>query len=244
MFASRRIETRGIAKTADRPPATDSVSLGVNADLVLRRTEFDCTEAGNTSSPFLRQVIDTARPGVYHPTQFHGRLRGIHMSGCRRILLPFLLLFVIAGAAGRAAAQNDFEWRVQLKQNTVAPSNIEAENICHRTHSFQVEPESLPFMRLLGPGSFSVAAGASHKVPVEFDTRNQKPGQYEAVIAVKCLSCKSEKGCREDHKNLHVFLTVVPAAPSWSGIHPEQKGTASQSPALRWSNISPEKKPL
>ncbi len=166
------------------------------------------------------------------------------MPACCRVLVVFLLLFLVAGAAPRAAAQGDFEWRVQLKQNIVAPSNIEAENICHRSHSFQVEPASLPFMRLLGPGSFSVTPGASHKVPVEFDTRNQKPGQYEAVIAVKCLTCKSEKGCREDHKNLHVFLTVLPAAPDWSGVHPEQKGSATQSPALRWSNVSPEKKPL
>jgi hypothetical protein len=166
------------------------------------------------------------------------------MTGCHRLFLPVLLFFLAAGAAPRATAQGDFEWRVQLKQNVVAPSNIEAENICFRTHSFQVQPESLPFMRLRESGSFSVGPGASHKVPVEFDTRNQKPGQYEAVIRVDCLTCKSEKGCREDHKNLHVFLTVLPAAPNWSGVHPEQKGSTSQSPALRWSNISPEKKPL
>jgi hypothetical protein len=136
------------------------------------------------------------------------------------------------------------EWHVQLKANSVAPSNISAENVsCHRTHSFKIVPDSLPFMKLLDSGTFEVAPGEQHQVPVQFDTRNMRPGQYDAVITVQCLTCKSEPGCREDHTDLHVFLTVLPGLADWTEIHPELKGTLKSNPALRWCNISPEKKP-
>ncbi len=99
------------------------------------------------------------------------------MSAYLRIFLLVALAIGLAATRQRIAAQGDFEWRVPLTQNVVAPGTIEAENICFKTHSFRVEPETLPFMRLLAPGSFSVTPGGSHKVPVEFDTRNMKPGR-------------------------------------------------------------------
>ncbi|MGO9641483.1 MAG: hypothetical protein ACLP1Y_09295 [Candidatus Acidiferrales bacterium] len=136
------------------------------------------------------------------------------------------------------------EWRVQLRANTVAPSSVDAENVsCHRTHRFKIVPDSLPFMKLLDSATFEVAPGEQHKVPVQFDTRNMRPGQYDAVITVQCLTCKSEPGCHEDHTDLHVYLTVLPGLANWSEIHPELKGTVKDNPALRWSNISPDKKP-
>ena len=158
------------------------------------------------------------------------------------------LLLVLAASlfalVSRAGAQGEFEWRVELRANTVAPSAIDATNAsCHRTHRFQVEPTSLPFMRLLGESTFEVSPGDHHRVPVEFDTRNMKPGQFEALLRVNCLTCKKEPGCREDHKNLHVFLTVLPALANWSGVHPELKVIVNESPALRWIQIAPEKKP-
>jgi len=137
----------------------------------------------------------------------------------------------------------DFEWRVQLKANSVAPSGIEATNDCKRTHTFQIVPDSLPYMRLMGPDTFDVAPGASYKEPVQFDTRSMQVGQYDAVLTVKCLTCKSEPGCKEDHKNLHVYLTVMPGTASWTEIHPEQKGSVKDNPELTWSDIHPESKP-
>ncbi len=159
--------------------------------------------------------------------------------------LALLLLFASPLALPPSVwAQSDFEWRVQLRANIVAPSNIEATNAsCHRTHRFQVEPENLPFMRLLGESTFAVSPGSQHRVPVQFDTRNIKPGQYEAVVKVKCLTCKSEPGCKEDHVNLHVFLTVLPALPNWAAVHPESKPHAGVSPPRRWTQIAPEQKP-
>lgn len=161
-----------------------------------------------------------------------------------RVFLVVLVAVLLAAAQQRstAPASGEFEWRVQLKQDTVAPSNIEAVNKCKKTHRFQVDPQSLPFMRLKGDASFSVRARSQHQVPVEFDTRNMNPGQYEALVRVNCLTCRSEIGCTEDHQNLHVFLTVLSAAPNWSNVHPEQKGPVSTNPALRWSNVSPERK--
>jgi len=143
-----------------------------------------------------------------------------------------------------ALSAQEGEWRVQLRANSVAPSNVDAENVsCHRTHKFQIVPASLPFMKLLDASSFDVAPGESHKVPVQFDTRNMEPGQYDAVITVKCLTCKSEPGCREDHTDLHVYLTVLPALANWADVHPEQKGSVKDNPAFRWDDIYPEKKP-
>src|SRR5712692_4853369 len=167
------------------------------------------------------------------------------MTRFGRVCLLVGSVVLLGAAPPRAVAQagSEFEWRVQLRVNTVAPSNIEATNICFKTHRFQVQPETLPFMRLLASGSFSVNPSSSHQVPVQFDTRNMNVGQYEAVIRVNCLTCRSEKGCKEDHQNLHVFLTVLPGLPSWTNVYPEQKDGASRSPALRWSNVSPEKKP-
>ncbi|MGA8367829.1 MAG: hypothetical protein WB716_10985 [Candidatus Acidiferrales bacterium] len=135
------------------------------------------------------------------------------------------------------------EWRVQLRANTVAPSTITAENAsCHRTHRFKVVPDSLPFMKLLDPATFEVAPGEQHVVHVEFDTTKIEPGQQDAVITVQCLTCKSEPGCSEDHKDMHVYLTVLPTLGIWTDIHPELKGTLKQNPGLHWCNISPEKK--
>ena len=157
--------------------------------------------------------------------------------------LSGLLIVFVLGVPAAKAQGNDFEWRVQLPQGQVRPSSIEATNLCHKTHQFQVVPDSLPFMRLKGPSSFPVGPGGTLAVPVEFDTRNMKPGSSEALIVVKCLTCRTEKTCRQDHQNLHILLTVLAAAPNWSAIHPEQKESVLQSPALRWSSISPEQKP-
>ncbi|GEM_PF-3147118 len=155
------------------------------------------------------------------------------------LVLAASLLVVVP----RARAQ-EFEWRVQLRANTVAPSAIDATNAtCHRTHRFQVQPTSLPFMRVLGEPTFEVSPGNHHRVPVEFDTRNMKPGQFEALVRVNCLTCKKEPGCREDHQNLHIFLTVLPGLANWSAVHPELKIFTDGSPTLRWRYIAPEQKP-
>lgn len=136
------------------------------------------------------------------------------------------------------------EWRVQLRANTVASSTITAENVsCHRTHRFKVVPDSLPFMKLLDSAPFEVAPGHQHAVPVQFDARNMDPGQYDAVITVQCLTCKSEAGCTEDHTDMHVYLTVLPGLGNWTDIHPELKNALKENPGLRWCNISPYKKP-
>ena len=74
------------------------------------------------------------------------------MGACTRFALVLLAVASIALAQQTPAPSGgDFEWRVQLKQNTVAPSTIEAINRCKKTHRFQVDPATLPFMRVLGP---------------------------------------------------------------------------------------------
>ncbi len=161
----------------------------------------------------------------------------------RRASLYVLIATAVCLLAPIYQWAQESEWRVQLRANTVAPSTITAENAsCRRTHRFKVVPDSLPFMKLLDSATFEVAPGEQHSVPVEFDTRNIEPGQYDAVISVECLTCKSEPGCREDHTDMHVYLTVLPGLANWTDIHPELKGTLKENPGSRWCNISPEKK--
>jgi len=176
------------------------------------------------------------------------RLRGFtptnKESSLRRVSLYVVIATVVCLAGPVYQWAQEAEWRVQLRANTAKPSTISAENIsCHETHRFKIVPDSLPFMKLLESPTFEVAPGQQHVVPVEFDTHNIDPGQYDAVITVQCLTCKSEPGCREDHVNLHVYLTVLPSLGAWTDIHPELKGTLKENPGLHWCNIAPEEKP-
>ncbi len=136
-----------------------------------------------------------------------------------------------------------FDWRVELAANRVTPSTVTATNECKQAHLFQIQPDHLQFMELNGPASFEVAPGGQRVVPVEFNTWHLKPGAYDAVLTVRCMTCKSEPTCHEDHQDLHVFLTVVPGAPNWTGIFPDQKKPSKDNPAQLWVNIFPEKKP-
>lgn len=181
---------------------------------------------------------------AYHPVPSRGWFhtsRQICSRPVPRFVLAAALLCLLSAVCLRA---QEGEWHVQLRANSVAPSNVEAQNVsCHRTHKFQIVPASLPFMKLLDASAFEVAPGEEHKVPVQFDTRNLEPGRYDAVITVKCLTCKSEPGCHEDHTDLHVYLTVLPSLGIWTDVHPEQKGSVKDNPALRWDNIYPDRKP-
>jgi len=165
------------------------------------------------------------------------------MGARTRLALVLLAVASIALAQQTPAPSGGtFEWRVQLKQNTTAPSTIEAINRCKKTHRFQVDPARLPFMRVLGPTEFTVKPKSSFQAPVEFDTRNLQPGQYEALIVVKCLTCRTELTCTEDHENLRVFLTVLSSAPDWSSVDPGQKPQSPRT-SQSWPGVSPAQKP-
>lgn len=169
------------------------------------------------------------------------------MSATRLSRFPSAVLFlaIIFAAATIVAAPQKGEtadWRVQLDANSLTGSTVTANNKCQQTHTFQIQPDHLAFMTLKESATFEVPAHSQHVVPVEFDTHHMKPGSYEALLTVRCMSCKSEPACTEDHQDLHVFVTVVPGAPNWSNVYPDEKGSA-KNPALLWINISPDKKP-
>jgi hypothetical protein len=165
--------------------------------------------------------------------------------------IAILLLLIIVSAVSTApqntapqttAPQNadTATWNVPLRSNQTRQSSVTATNDCFRVHQFQIQPDHLAFMTLQGSASFAVAPKGQKVVPVEFDAHGLKTGSYDAVLTVRCMDCKSERGCTEDHKDLHVFLTVFP---NWTEIFPEQKGSVKRNPALRWVTISPEQKP-
>jgi hypothetical protein len=175
------------------------------------------------------------------------------LPGTSRILSSFaILLCLTIVSAVSTAPQNSTPqntapqgsetatWNVPLRSNQTRPSSVTATNDCFREHQFQIQPDHLAFMRLQGPASFAVAPKGQKIVPVEFDAHGLASGRYDAVLTVRCMDCKGERGCTEDHKDLHVFLTVFP---NWTEIFPEQKGSVKQNPALRWVNISPDQKP-
>jgi hypothetical protein len=161
------------------------------------------------------------------------------------LIILIALLFVCVSSV---APQSDTAapWNVKLNAEDTAPSTVTATNDCFAIHNFKIQPDHLPFMTLKGDATFPVAPKSQHVVPVEFNTHGMKPGSYNATLTVRCMDCKSEPGCREDHQDLHVFLVVTPAAPAlanWTSIQPGQKVIVIGSPALMWVNIYPDKKP-
>jgi hypothetical protein len=167
---------------------------------------------------------------------------------CPFLVVLFALLFA---SVSSTAPQNTpspqtsatANWNVKLNAEDTAPSTVTATNECSAVHHFQIQPDHLAFMNLKGEASFQVPPNSQHVVPVEFNTHGLKPGSYDAVLTVRCMDCKSERTCHEDHQDLHVFLTVTPALPNWSSIFPDEKESVTHNPALLWVNISPEKKP-
>ncbi len=118
-----------------------------------------------------------------------------------------------------------FEWRFSLKQNQVAPSNITAQNICFKRHRFQIDAEDLPpFMRLLGPPTFTVNPHNQYSVPVEFDSTGLKAGQSEGLVTIKCVTCPREKGCAQDRQLLHIHMTVLATEPEMTGTRSAEHG--------------------
>ena len=157
------------------------------------------------------------------------------------LLLGTSLFLIVPGAAQKGGGT--FDWRVELAANRVTPSTVTATNECKKVHHFQIQPDHLPFMELNGPASFDVAPGSQYVVPVEFNTWHMKPGSYDALLTVRCMTCKADPTCHEDHQDLHVFVTVVPGAPNWTGVFPDQKNPSKQNAAQMWVNVFPERKP-
>src|SRR5205085_2404227 len=92
---------------------------------------------------------------------------------------------------------NQFEWRFSLKPNQIVSSTITTENTCRKRHRFEIVSQP-PFMSLAGESSFFVKPLSRHIFPVRFDSNGLKPGLYEGVVTVRCLSCSQEKGCSQD----------------------------------------------
>lgn len=134
-------------------------------------------------------------------------------------------------------APSEMEWRFTLARNKKADTTISAENICHGSHQFHLEPVNLPFMQFLATVDFSVPPRKTHTVPVRFDTTGLAPGLYQGRVNILCTSCRREPGCTQDRSILNVFMTVPGGAPTWSNVQPAQKPSAAGNPSLKWSDI-------
>jgi subtilisin family serine protease len=103
----------------------------------------------------------------------------------------------------------EYEWRFTIKANQKAPSNIQARNLCNKTHRFEIATESLPsFMSLQGAPGFQVEAKTEHSVPVQVDSTGLLDGLHEAHLLIRCVTCRSESTCSQDYQRLHIYLTV------------------------------------
>lgn len=142
-----------------------------------------------------------------------------------------------ASSQAPQTAPAEMEWRFTLARNKKADSTISAENICHGTHQFHLEPVNLPFMQFLAPADFSVAPRKTYTVPVRFDTTGLAPGLYQGRVNILCTSCRREPGCTQDRSILNVFMTVPGGPTTWSNVQPAQKPSAAGNPSLKWSDI-------
>jgi len=103
----------------------------------------------------------------------------------------------------------EYEWRFTIKANQKASSNIQARNLCNKTHRFEITTESLPsFMSLQGAPGFQVEAKTVYSVPVQVDSTGLLDGLHEAHVLIRCATCRSEPTCGQDYQRLHIYLTV------------------------------------
>jgi subtilisin family serine protease len=103
-----------------------------------------------------------------------------------------------------------FEWRFTVKQNQVLSSNITAQNICRQRHRFEIDTQELPaFVKLASESSADVEPGSNHNFPVKFDTTGLAAGNYGGEVLIRCVNCKSERGCVQDRQLLHISMTVA-----------------------------------
>jgi subtilisin family serine protease len=93
----------------------------------------------------------------------------------------------------------------------VVASTIVTENVCQGRHHFEVVNPPLPaFMRLSAESAADINPLSRHVFPVEFDTTGLAAGLYQGTVTVRCLTCRTERGCLKDRDVLHIFMTVEP----------------------------------
>jgi subtilisin family serine protease len=101
------------------------------------------------------------------------------------------------------------EWRIRVKINQIATSQITADNTCHKRHRFEVDTQSVPsFMHLLGDSRILVDSHHKHDFPVQFSSQGLDPGEHQGLVVIRCLTCRQEKGCTVDRELLHITMTV------------------------------------
>ena len=126
-----------------------------------------------------------------------------------QIVLALELSAVGQLAPSTGAGDNEVDWRFTIKANRVAPSSITAENECRNRHRLEIETNTLPsFIHLVGDADADVEPRSVHEFPVKFDTRGLKAGEYRGLVVIKCLTCGTEIGCRQDRRFVHVSMTV------------------------------------
>jgi hypothetical protein len=190
--------------------------------------------------------VDIEICAAYYPPNCSGEKPMSVPSASRLFPFLFILIALLFVCVSSVVPQSDTAapWNVKLNAEDTAPSTVTATNQCSAPHMFKIQPDHLQFMTLKGEATFQVAPKSQHVVPVEFNTHGMKPGSYDAMLTVRCMDCKTEATCHEDHQDLHVFLTVVTPPPAnWTKVQPDQKGSVTQNPALLWVNIWPNIKP-
>src|SRR5215472_7708732 len=94
------------------------------------------------------------------------------------------------------AVVNDLDWRFTVKAGQVVSSTIITENACQSRHHYEVVNPPLPaFMRLRGESAADINPLSRHVFPVEFDATVLPAGLYQGTVTVRCLTCRTERGC-------------------------------------------------
>ena len=122
-------------------------------------------------------------------------------------LFALLVSFVFVSALAAQNANERPVWDVKLEANKIVPSTLTVQNRCRRRHTFDIQPENVPFLKI-SKKSVKVRGGRDSVVPVKFNTNNMQPNTYNGRVLVICRSCGKEPTCTQDREILPVVLRI------------------------------------
>ncbi len=110
------------------------------------------------------------------------------------------------------SAQQRESWNLGMRQaHWTGTSSLAIENHCRQNHSFDVLSQNLPFFQFQAQThNVAIPGHQTKSLAVKFDTDEMQPGDYDGQVVVRCLDCRKEPGCTQDHEFVPVHLAIGP----------------------------------
>ena len=99
-----------------------------------------------------------------------------------------------------------------LVEGATYNTQVNVANVsCQGEHTFEVIIENAPWLKLTGPAVLSgIGIGATRTTGGLVDLRGLAPGNYEGLVAIRCLTCPPPPRCIQGVSNLRVTVKIVP----------------------------------